>query len=109
MNDNVDPRTGVHRVRKKKGSKASQARSDDVDVDYHPPEVPFDAAAFDQQRVVAAAAGIDPTAAPPTVYPPQPMLPQCVYVLLCCLKIVLISCQVQCSTRSETKPLSTLE
>ncbi|KAK7060241.1 hypothetical protein VNI00_001006 [Paramarasmius palmivorus] len=38
VNDNVDPRTGVHRVRKKK-SKGSKARSPEAgDVDYHPPE-----------------------------------------------------------------------
>lgn len=39
VNDNVDPRTGVHRVRKKK-NKGSKARSPDEsgDVDYHPPE-----------------------------------------------------------------------
>ncbi|KAH8105942.1 hypothetical protein BXZ70DRAFT_404545 [Cristinia sonorae] len=43
VNDNVDPRTGVHRVRKKKtkGSKSQQpSQAMDEDVDYHPPEPP---------------------------------------------------------------------
>src|SRR6267154_4377347 len=37
VNDNVDPRTGVHRVRKKKpkGAKGRQSE-EDQDVDYHP-------------------------------------------------------------------------
>ncbi|KAE9406011.1 hypothetical protein BT96DRAFT_811582 [Gymnopus androsaceus JB14] len=41
VNDNVDPRTGVHRVRKKKGSKAAKGRSseEEPDVDYHPSDV----------------------------------------------------------------------
>lgn len=41
VNDNVDPRTGVHRVRKKKpkGSKARQSSEQQQnDVDYHPDE-----------------------------------------------------------------------
>ena len=41
MNDNVDPRTGVHRVRKKK-PKGKRRVSEDADVDYHPPEPSFD-------------------------------------------------------------------
>ena len=39
VNDNVDPRTGVHRVRKKKGSKQRIRTEEVVDIDYHPPEV----------------------------------------------------------------------
>ncbi|KAF9076480.1 hypothetical protein BDP27DRAFT_1313407 [Rhodocollybia butyracea] len=41
VNDNVDPRTGVHRVRKKKGPKGKGRNNnseEDADVDYHPPE-----------------------------------------------------------------------
>lgn len=37
VNENVDPRTGVHRVRKKKGKKNSRG-SEEPDTDYHPPE-----------------------------------------------------------------------
>ena len=37
VNDNVDPRTGVHRVRKKRPGK-SKANSDDMDADYVPDE-----------------------------------------------------------------------
>ena len=38
VNDNVDPRTGVHRIRKKK-TKGSKARtSEEPDADYKPPE-----------------------------------------------------------------------
>jgi len=46
VNDNVDPRTGVHRIRKKKtkGSKGT-SNSDDLDADYVPPPGgPYDAA-----------------------------------------------------------------
>ncbi|KAI0921776.1 hypothetical protein AcW1_004342 [Taiwanofungus camphoratus] len=39
VNDNVDPRTGVHRVRKKKPKSGSLKRAAQIeeDVDYHPP------------------------------------------------------------------------
>ncbi|KAF8639932.1 hypothetical protein AX17_001182 [Amanita inopinata Kibby_2008] len=38
VNDNVDPRTGVHRVRKKKTKSSKQARSsEEADGDFHPP------------------------------------------------------------------------
>ncbi|EJF61146.1 hypothetical protein DICSQDRAFT_61352 [Dichomitus squalens LYAD-421 SS1] len=38
VNDNVDPRTGVHRIRKKKGKGASKGSPplDSQDIDYHP-------------------------------------------------------------------------
>jgi forkhead box protein J2/3 len=42
VNDNVDPRTGVHRVRKKKPKGSKRRVSEDADVDYHPPEPAFD-------------------------------------------------------------------
>src|SRR6266702_5579010 len=40
VNDNVDPRTGVHRVRKKKPKGAKARQSEEQDVDYRPNE-PF--------------------------------------------------------------------
>ncbi|KAH0839700.1 hypothetical protein J3R83DRAFT_621 [Lanmaoa asiatica] len=40
VNDNVDPRTGVHRVRKKKPKGAKGRQSEEQDVDYRPNE-PF--------------------------------------------------------------------
>ncbi|KAL4242065.1 hypothetical protein ABKN59_000561 [Abortiporus biennis] len=73
VNDNVDPRTGVHRVRKKKskGSKSSRGQQQvqqepqsiiEEDVDYHPamapPPPPPDAAGPSRQQ------------APPPAYPP---------------------------------------
>jgi len=43
VNDNVDPRTGVHRIRKKKPKPGKQGRrSEEADVDYHPAEASFD-------------------------------------------------------------------
>lgn len=75
VNDNVDPRTGVHRVRKKKtkGSKSQQQQSQpplDEDVDYHPPEASFPdpGAQFVQQP-------IDPNAAGQSRQPQQPYPP----------------------------------
>ena len=39
VNDNVDPRTGVHRVRKKKSKSSKQARSsEEADGDFHAPQ-----------------------------------------------------------------------
>lgn len=72
MNDNVDPRTGVHRVRKKRGhkSKRSSQSEGDQDIDYHRDEgssVPATSAGYeaggpvyDQQQPMSA-----PAAAPP--------------------------------------------
>lgn len=40
VNDNVDPRTGVHRVRKKKPKGAKGRQSEEQDIDYRPNE-PF--------------------------------------------------------------------
>jgi forkhead box protein J2/3 len=37
VNDNVDPRTGVHRVRKKKTKGSKNSNSEDIDADYAPP------------------------------------------------------------------------
>ncbi len=36
VNDNVDPRTGVHRVRKKKNKSTKPRASEEPDVDFHP-------------------------------------------------------------------------
>lgn len=97
VNDNVDPRTGVHRVRKKKPkSKRAQAQDPDhdpdpeaqgpgaEDIDYHPGA---GAAAGEEQAAGAGASGVyqdphfggapgmpadgsDPSRQPPPAYPP---------------------------------------
>lgn len=36
VNEHVDPRTGVHRIRKKKAKTSKSRGSDEGDVDYHP-------------------------------------------------------------------------
>ncbi|KDR83414.1 hypothetical protein GALMADRAFT_23139, partial [Galerina marginata CBS 339.88] len=38
VNENVDPRTGVHRIRKKKTKGSKSRPSEEPDADYHPPE-----------------------------------------------------------------------
>jgi len=38
VNENVDPRTGVHRIRKKKTKGSKNRTSEEADADYHPPE-----------------------------------------------------------------------
>lgn len=56
VNENVDPRTGVHRVRKKKNKKTSRA-SEEPDADYHPPEQSgASPPQFDDPHTAAAAA-----------------------------------------------------
>jgi forkhead box protein J2/3 len=47
VNDNVDPRTGVHRIRKKK-PKGAKRNSEEADVDYHPPDAAYDDGQFVQ-------------------------------------------------------------
>lgn len=42
MNENVDPRTGVHRIRKKKTKGSKSRASEEPDADYHPPEGGYD-------------------------------------------------------------------
>lgn len=83
MNDNVDPRTGVHRIRKKKPkSSKSAARIEEdepVDVDYHPPETPF------EDPAAQYSAGLPETGAnrtPATVYPTPYAPPYVVYIEL---------------------------
>ncbi|KAF8631221.1 hypothetical protein AX15_002552 [Amanita polypyramis BW_CC] len=82
VNDNVDPRTGVHRVRKKKNKSTKQARSsEEADGDFHPsqqnnfadPNVPFvppmspDEAGPSRQQQQAVPY--------PPPYPPPPGIP----------------------------------
>ncbi|KAI5123435.1 hypothetical protein M0805_006140 [Coniferiporia weirii] len=79
VNDNVDPRTGVHRVRKKRSHKSKNSphhpNSDDPEIDYAGDEAPvasgsagFDSAGFEQPVMHP-----DPVAQPQYVY--TPMLP----------------------------------
>ncbi|KAJ7591320.1 hypothetical protein C8J56DRAFT_559505 [Mycena floridula] len=44
VNDHVDPRTGVHRIRKKKpkGAKGGRGSEEEQDVDYHPGDATFE-------------------------------------------------------------------
>ncbi|KAJ6627554.1 hypothetical protein B0H10DRAFT_1779696 [Mycena sp. CBHHK59/15] len=51
VNDNVDPRTGVHRIRKKKSKSAKGRASEDDDVDYHPPDGSFDEGQYAQGQL----------------------------------------------------------
>ncbi|KAJ6599345.1 hypothetical protein DFH09DRAFT_33032 [Mycena vulgaris] len=66
VNDNVDPRTGVHRIRKKKSKSAKGRTSEDDDVDYHPPDGSFDEAQYTQPQLDESGA---PRQGP---YPPFP-------------------------------------
>ena len=70
VNDNVDPRTGVHRVRKKKGGKGkSRGDSVEADQDYHQhAEAGYDP----QQYVQRPEDGGSPTQPPPAPYPYPP-------------------------------------
>lgn len=73
MNDNVDPRTGVHRIRKKRNNKSTRGRSVDPDAAFSSGEAPvppapgFDGTAFDQQAAALAAAGSTTTVYPPFI------------------------------------------
>jgi len=51
VNDNVDPRTGVHRVRKKKSKGGKARNAEDEDVDYHPAEGSFDGSQYGQPQL----------------------------------------------------------
>lgn len=82
VNDNVDPRTGVHRIRKKRSHKAKSVHSDEHDTDYPLPEETNAApppttstAGFEQPQVYEQPAVVqpDPTA-PPVIY--MPAIPQ---------------------------------
>lgn len=73
VNENVDPRTGVHRIRKKKAKGSKSRPSEEPDADYHPPE------GFDEHAQFVASPPIDENGAarqqppqPPVPYPPYP-------------------------------------
>lgn len=73
VNENVDPRTGVHRIRKKKGKGAKRSNSDEPDADYQPPEGSFDDphAQFAPPAMHPDDAGPSRQAVPyPPTYPP---------------------------------------
>ncbi|KAF7353030.1 Forkhead box protein J3 [Mycena venus] len=70
VNDNVDPRTGVHRIRKKKSKGAKGRSSEDDDVDYHPPE-----GSFDESQQYAQQPQLDEAGNPRPPHPPFPFPP----------------------------------
>lgn len=70
VNDNVDPRTGVHRVRKKKGPKGKGRSSEEPDVDYHPSESFEPSPQYIPAPIPADTA--DPNRPQFTPYPPPP-------------------------------------
>ncbi|KAJ3743341.1 hypothetical protein DFH05DRAFT_1399810 [Lentinula detonsa] len=70
VNDNVDPRTGVHRVRKKKGPKGKARSSEEPDVDYHPSESFEPGTQYVPSPIPADAA--DPSRPQFSPYPPPP-------------------------------------
>ncbi|KAI0685425.1 hypothetical protein C8T65DRAFT_679374 [Cerioporus squamosus] len=78
VNDNVDPRTGVHRIRKKKGKPGSKGSPplDSEDIDYHPgadQQPTFDPSAqFVPPPQMPAEAGPSRQAPPPPPPPPFP-------------------------------------
>ncbi|KAL1946911.1 hypothetical protein VTO73DRAFT_15015 [Trametes versicolor] len=79
VNDNVDPRTGVHRVRKKKGKNANKGSPplEHQDIDYHPDA---GGAHFDPNSPYAPPPQIPPGDAgpsrpPPFAVPPYPTSP----------------------------------
>jgi len=67
VNDNVDPRTGVHRIRKKKSKGAKGRSSEDDDVDYHP----TDGGSFDESQY-AQQPPLDESGNPRPPHPPFP-------------------------------------
>ncbi|KAJ3840750.1 hypothetical protein EV361DRAFT_1020085 [Lentinula raphanica] len=66
VNDNVDPRTGVHRIRKKKGPKGKTRSSEEPDVDYHSTDH-FEASTHYTQPAISTDAA-DPNRAQFTTY-----------------------------------------
>ncbi|KAF8211414.1 hypothetical protein K438DRAFT_1958526 [Mycena galopus ATCC 62051] len=68
VNDNVDPRTGVHRIRKKKTKGGKGRSSEDDDVDYHPTDGPFDEQQYTQQPPLDESGNPRPPA-PPFPFP----------------------------------------
>ncbi|KAJ7179390.1 hypothetical protein C8R46DRAFT_1073620 [Mycena filopes] len=69
VNDNVDPRTGVHRIRKKK-TKGKGRSSEDDDVDYQPPDGSFDESQYTQPQLDESGAP-----RPPPPFPFNPNFP----------------------------------
>ncbi|KAJ4472205.1 hypothetical protein J3R30DRAFT_3523883 [Lentinula aciculospora] len=74
VNDNVDPRTGVHRIRKKKGPKGKDRGSEEPDVDYHPSES-FEPNPQFVPPPIPVAENADPNRPQFTPYPPPPFDP----------------------------------
>ncbi|KAK0491226.1 hypothetical protein IW261DRAFT_1436471 [Armillaria novae-zelandiae] len=75
VNDSVDPRTGVHRVRKKKtkGSKAGSGnKSDGGDGDYQPPSGFEDPNTYGTPPMPGPDNDGSPNRAPPAPFPPYP-------------------------------------
>ncbi|KAJ7047643.1 hypothetical protein C8F04DRAFT_1022538 [Mycena alexandri] len=70
VNDNVDPRTGVHRIRKKKSKGGKGRSSEDDDVDYHPPDGAFDETQYTQPQLDESGAP-----RPPPPFPFNPNFP----------------------------------
>ncbi|KAF4619391.1 hypothetical protein D9613_005523 [Agrocybe pediades] len=72
VNENVDPRTGVHRIRKKKSKGSKNRGSEEADADYHPPE-----GAYDDGNQFVASPPLDENGAPrqQQQQPPVPYAP----------------------------------
>jgi len=71
VNDHVDPRTGVHRIRKKKpkgGKGGGRGSEEEQDVDYHPNDASFDYAG----QYVPPAMHEDAGPSRPPPFPPYP-------------------------------------
>ncbi|KAF8165030.1 hypothetical protein B0H34DRAFT_687489 [Crassisporium funariophilum] len=79
VNENVDPRTGVHRIRKKKTKGSKNRNSEEPDADYHPTEGGYD---DPHSQFVASPMHPDEAASSrqqqqqqPVPYPPYPYSP----------------------------------
>lgn len=66
VKDNVDPRTGVHHIRKRESNGAKRRTSEDDDIDYHPLDGSFDHSLYIQPQLDESGA---PRQGP---YPPFP-------------------------------------
>lgn len=77
VNENVDPRTGVHRIRKKKAKGSKSRPSEEPDADYHPADGAYEdphtqfVASPPMQTEEAGASRQQPPAQP-VPYPPYP-------------------------------------
>ncbi|KAF9057416.1 hypothetical protein BJ165DRAFT_1326935, partial [Panaeolus papilionaceus] len=75
VNENVDPRTGVHRIRKKKTKNQKATTSEEPDADYHPPpEQAYEEAQFVAQPAIDDAGSSRQAQQQPqaVAYPPYP-------------------------------------